>query len=214
MKKFIGLIILIAVVITIAQYLNKVSNTAQEAENASSNSVESALTDEIEDRVAGYEYSITADSTVSYTAQKMFFSKPTEEVEGINEVSGGVDLQDGLLSLYATLDSSFTSNNSGRDKDIEQRLASNIIIELNDFSLDGVDLTQPIELELPLDLTINGVTQTVTFQISGQVGETEIVASGSSEIKLSDFDFEAPSALNIYQVNDLIGLSFEIIAKK
>jgi len=166
-----------------------------------------------DDMMQGEKFSLADDSFVSYTAAKKWFSKPVEDVVGTNKtVEGGFTYTDEKLTgLSVTVDSqTFTTDNGGRDKEIQKILEGSITVSANDINITK----ETFEQTIPLNVTINGTTKTVDFMVKGTVAEKEITAEGTGKISLEAFNVKAPSLLNVYTVDDTLGVSFTMTAKK
>lgn len=61
-------------------------------------------------------------------------------------------------------------------------------------------------------LTIRGVTRPVRFDVTGAWEGGTLRASGSGEIRLTDFGMKPPRALGFLRVKDLVRLEFDIVA--
>lgn len=161
-------------------------------------------------------YSITQDSTAGYIAQKRFFNKPDAEVIGtassING-SGWYDNETGDFYLSADIDlTKLASDSSGRDKDILAFFTpktANIMFGQNDTE-DKIKMGESFSTTLNANLTINGVTKTIPFEIEGTLMKDSFTATGSASVKMSEFNINPPSLLNVYTVDDMIELTFDV----
>ena len=160
---------------------------------------------------------LQSDTSVSYVVQKEWFGKPSETVVGTsNDVSGSVDydangeiLQSVNLSMQTA---SFDSGSGGRDKDVAGMLGEQIQISLAN-SVAGI-APGTVSVTIPLDVTINGQTNTVDFDVTGIVSDTMIDVTGKATANITDFGVKAPSILNVYSVAEEMNLNFELKAKK
>tara|TARA_B100001167_G_C16723017_1_gene282130 strand:- start:262 stop:876 length:615 start_codon:yes stop_codon:yes gene_type:complete len=196
MKTSTILIILIIIGAGFYFYQNNDRTTSQ---------VQNKITDnqEAEEVVNGGEET-SVDGEVSYTAQKVFFSKPTEQVTGTSsDLSGDISYTDGVLNAMVSIDTeSIATDSEGRDKDVVELLGSTIQAEINDVATEF-----PFNKEIMVDITIAGVTNTAPFQITGMLAENEIVLDATGSVNISDFGLDAPGNPNIYSVEDEIILS-------
>lgn len=156
-------------------------------------------------------YAIGSDSSVSYSAQKKWLSKPTEKVVGTNTAVKGqfyYNATTGVLAdLAATVDSqTFDSGSAGRDKEVQGILNGNIVIKTKG-EVSGI-VSGTFGKTIPLEVTINGVSNNVDFVVKGEAGETSFMAEGSAEIDLEDFDIKPFSVLGLYEVDKMLGISF------
>src|SRR5690606_23790429 len=103
--------------------------------NLSEEQVEnSEETEEIEgsDTIQEAKEDNITEAEVSYTAQKVFFERPTQEVTGTtSEVEGWVDYQHNFLSGSADIstDNLATGNNT-RDNDVRDLIGAEIIASI------------------------------------------------------------------------------------
>lgn len=61
---------------------------------------------------------------------------------------------------------------------------------------------EPVSLDATGDLTINGITQSVTFPLQAQLVESTIVVVGSLDVTFADYDVEVPSAPIVVSAED------------
>ncbi len=177
-------------------------------------SSEGENTEEVmEEAIAELDYAVTSGSS-SYSVQKEFFGKPTETIVGTSSgVSGSLNLLDDKLSIDVTVKNDFSSGNGSRDGEVKQWLGGDISVKASELTLnDGFFVSQGTA-SLPLQLTINGITKTVQFSVTGAITDPVITASGSATINMNDFNVTPPSILNVYSVAPETLLSFEVEAK-
>lgn len=113
----------------------------------------------------------------------------------------------GEVSIEADM-TAITTNDSRRDDRVQGALntsenptATFVLTEpiaLDDAALAG----EPMSLDAVGDLTINGVTQSVTFPLQAQLVEETIVVVGSLDITFADYDVEVPSAPIVVSAED------------
>jgi polyisoprenoid-binding protein YceI len=113
--------------------------------------------------------------------------------------------------------SQLTSDDSRRDGAIRTQA-----LETNTFPDASFVLTAPVDLgvvpgagesftvEATGDLTIHGVTRTVTVPINGQLVGDTVVVVGSVEITFADYDIDKPSAGIVLSVDDVGGMEFQL----
>lgn len=167
--------------------------------------------------VEGAVYTIQSESSVSYVAQKEFFSKPTAEIVGVaQDVSGVIvyDEDEGTVAATASIVPTFKSDSDMRDGDMQERFTENITVTVDQTPVDVSRLAEgPVDVTVPVTLSINGVSQQVSLDAQITLAGDTVTVSGSSTINLNDFSFDPPSALNIYTVNEMLGLRFNIVAQ-
>ena len=169
-----------------------------------------------EKKVSSDVYVLSADSSVSYIAQKEWFKKPTQQVVGTNTNVGGtikyITSTKKLSAVTVEIDPQlFSSGSKGRDRDVAKLFKDKIKIK-SSKEISDIDTTKKSHT-IPLDIQINNINKTVMFEVQGTVNENDIVAVGSSSINLQDFGIKAPSVLGLYTVNDKLGIKFNIKAK-
>ncbi|NCS98996.1 YceI family protein [Candidatus Parcubacteria bacterium] len=231
MKKIIIIIIAVVALILLAFQAGLFSFTnqtdqAEEVQNDTNNTPsETASISESFQNENTETYQIVDQSTVSYTAQKEFFSKPTEAVVGTtNDVDGQIYIndQENKISVAAEINpQTLNSGSGGRDNYVSDLFGSNISViteEIDlgsDFNLDLENGSEnQISFSAPISITINGVTNSEIFEISGTVTEGRATFSGSTQTTISSYGITTPSAAGIYTVNDNIEISFDLVAER
>ena len=231
MKKIIIIIIAVVALILLAFQAGLFSFTnqtdqAEEVQNDTNNTPsETASISESFQNENTETYQIVDQSTVSYTAQKEFFSKPTEAVVGTtNDVDGQIYIndQENKISVAAEINpQNLNSGSGGRDNYVSDLFGSNISViteEIDlgsDFNLDLENGSEnQISFSAPISITINGVTNSEIFKISGTVTEGRATFSGSTQTTISSYGITTPSAAGIYTVNDNIEISFDLVAER
>lgn len=66
----------------------------------------------------------------------------------------------------------------------------------------GADTGEPVEVDAVGELTLHGVTQTVTWPLQAQLVDQTIVVVGSLDIDMVDFDITPPSAQRVLSIDD------------
>lgn len=148
-------------------------------------------------------WTVTDGSCAGYRVKEVLFGQDTEgvgrtpDVTGTMEISGTTVQATELTVQMATM----VSDEDRRDNQFRTRIMST-----DEFPTATFALTSPIELgELPEegvqkqveavgDLTIRGVTKSVTFQLTAVRQGANIVVSGSVEIPFDDYSI--PDASN------------------
>lgn len=210
MKKTILALTFIIIIIIVGFALTR--NSASETDNNQEGQINPPAGGE--DRPQGENIQAVTNAQVSYIAQKGWFNRPREEVTGTtNNVSGYIsyDSENSILQeLKIEIDDqTFSTGNNGRDNDVRKMFAGGGNIH--------VTLSQPLELPfgefeatIPLTVEINGVSQTVSFEVTGNVSETSSSASGTADITFEQFDMDAPSTVGIFTVGNELTVEFEI----
>ena len=144
----------------------------------------------------------TSDSTVGYRVKEVLGGVDTEGVGRTNQVNGSLTIQDTtLLSTIFEIDvASITSDSSRRDS----QFAGNIM-DTATFPTANFRLLTPINLgTIPADgqkitatafgeLTLHGVTNQVSFDITATIDNGIIGVLGSIDITFADYGIANPS---------------------
>ena len=151
-------------------------------------------------------WTINADSVVGYRVQEVLGGIDTEGVGRTNKVTGtlALDGDDTALTLTtATFEvdmASVTSDSDRRDGQYRSRIMST-----DEFPTSTFTLTAPIELgAAPAegatveatatgDLTLRGVTRSVTFPLTAKLEGGRIGVLGSIPILFSEYEIPPPS---------------------
>jgi polyisoprenoid-binding protein YceI len=178
------------------------------ADTAADTTVESTVpgeTDAPADSGEGFdgEWSVTADSEFGYRVPEVLAGVETEAVGRGNEIAGsftvaGSEVTDGCFVVQVA---SITSDESMRDGQFNGR-----IMETDTYPTATFVLTEPIVLEaLPEvggdaitatatgELTLHGVTNAVTFDLTVQAGEDIVGVLGEIPVTFADYDISDPS---------------------
>jgi len=90
-----------------------------------------------------------------------------------------------------------------RDSDVQEMLGNTITVALADVPL--------VDGSISADVTINDVTVPVAFDITVSETDGAYSVSGSARINMEeDFNIDAPSVLDLYSVDPVTELSFEV----
>ena len=144
----------------------------------------------------------TSDSTVGYRVNEVLGGVDTEGVGRTNQVNGSLTIQDTtLLSTVFEIDvASITSDSSKRDA----QFAGNIM-DAATYPTANFRLLTPIDLgTIPADgqkimatafgeLTLHGVTNQVSFDVTATIDNGIIGVLGSIDITFADYGIANPS---------------------
>ena len=143
-----------------------------------------------------------ADSELCYRVKESINFVDTEGVGCSNAITGSLVI-DGTVVTSAdfTVDmTTFSSDESRRDGQFNGR-----IMEVSQFPTGTFVLTEPLDFgAIPADgetitvtatgeLTLHGVTNTVTFELSAAFGNGRIGVFGNIPVTFADYDIENPS---------------------
>ena len=149
------------------------------------------------------EWSVTADSEFGYRVPEVLAGVDTEAVGRGNEIAGSFTVSGSEVTdaCFVVQVASITSDESMRDGQFNSR-----IMETDTYPTATFVLTEPIVLEaLPEvggdavtatatgELTLHGVTNAVTFDLTVQAGDDIIGVLGEIPVTFSDYDISDPS---------------------
>ena len=113
------------------------------------------------------------------------------------------------------------------DNEFRNRAVKNRILMTNDFEFvtftptaitglpSSVALNQPFQFQISGDLTVKGVTQSVTFDAEvTPISETELKGLASAVIKYADFGISIPNVPSVTGVDEDVKLEIEFVAVK
>ena len=134
----------------------------------------------------------------------------TEAVGRTGDVSGTMTI-DGTTVTEVSIEidvTTITSNESRREGKIQEAL------ETGEFPTATFELTEPIDLgagadsgetvevDAVGDLTIHGVTKSVTFPLQAKLVDGTVVVVGSLNVTFADYGVEVPTAPVVVSVDD------------
>lgn len=144
----------------------------------------------------------TADSTVGYRVTEVLFGVDTEGVGRTNQVDGSLTIAGTTLATTDfTVDvATIESDDSRRDGQFRGRIMSADEFPTATFTLTApVELgTEPIEgaaveVSASGDLTLRGVTNPVTFDLTARVENSRIGVLGAIPVVFADYGIANPS---------------------
>lgn len=135
-------------------------------------------------------------------------------------VSGSLEFDgEAIVDVRIEADvSALTSDDSRRDGALQRQA-----LESSRYPTATFALTEPIAIEaVPAtgetieatatgDLTLHGVTRTVSIPLQGQLAGEHVVVVGSTVLAFADFDIEQPSAMSVLSVDDEATLELQLI---
>lgn len=131
---------------------------------------------------------------------------------------GGSSLSAGEITVDMT---QLISDSRGRDSQMRtQALETNAFPEASFVITEPVELGsvpqpgEPFQAEITGDLTIHGVTQSVTIPIEGQLADDTVVVVGSTEIAFADYEIDRPRAAIVLSVEDRGIMEFQLFLTK
>lgn len=166
--------------------------------------------------VAAYKYILDKSSNASYIVQKRFFEKEDVEVVGTtSDVVGAAWFDKDSQELYLKAEvglTSLASDSAKRDEDIQPLFSDKVAtVVLNTQGIsNSITEGETFNIPVTVQLTINGVTNDVEFQVEGNLTQEAFSASGEGTVNMSDFGIETPNLLNVFSVDDETVLRFEV----
>lgn len=154
------------------------------------------------DDVAAGTWRITQESELGYRVKEILFGVDTEGVGRTNEIRGSLVI-DGtqVTDAQFTVDvATIESDDGRRDGQFRGRIMST-----DDFPTATFTLTEPIELGTEAvegaavdtsatgDLTLRGVTNPVTFDVSARLENGRIGVLGNIPVVFADYEIGVPS---------------------
>lgn len=147
-------------------------------------------------------WSITDQSRVQYRVQETLFGQGAEATGTADGISGTADISGTTVSgVDVAVDvTTFASDESRRDGQFHGR-----IMETSDFPTATFTLTEPIDLgavpadgeditaEATGDLTMHGVTNSITFELVARLTGATFGVNATIPITFTDFGIDDPS---------------------
>ena len=176
------------------------------------------------------EFSIVAgESQARFTLEEDLRGVRTTVVGSTSEVGGRIMVNlanPGGSSVGTILINARTleTDNSFRNRALRSQILKSaqdehefIVFEpqaLSNFSADSVAVGETISFDVSGDLTVAGVTRSVTFDVAVTL-ESESQISGSASVNLlrADFGLAIPDVPSVANVRDDVDLRFEFVAR-
>jgi polyisoprenoid-binding protein YceI len=164
-------------------------------------------------------WGVTTGSKVGYRVNEVLFGQTSEAVGRTEDVEGSVTVDGTTIAAAAfTVDmTTVASDESRRDGQFRDR-----IMETATYPTAIFELTTPIDLgRIPDegaevtysatgDLTLHGVTKSVTFDLSAQWSGSTVQIAGSIAISFDDYDIANPSFASVVTTEDHGSLEFAL----
>lgn len=148
-------------------------------------------------------WEVTDASELGYRVKEILFGVDAEGVGRTNQITGTLTI-DAATVTSASFEvdvASITSDESRRDNQFRGRIMST-----DEFPTATFTLTRPIELGVEAeegaavsttatgDLTLRGVTNTVTFDVTAELADGRIGVLGNIPVVFADYGIDNPSA--------------------
>lgn len=164
-------------------------------------------------------WNVANDSKVGYRVNEVLFGQTHEAVGRTEDVTGTMTVEGTTITQATfTVDmTTVTSDDSRRDAQFNGR-----IMETSTYPTATFELTEPIELgQIPDqgtevtysatgDLTLHGVTKSVTFDLTGLWSGSTIHIAGSIAITFEDYNISNPSFAGLVSTEDHGTLEFAL----
>ena len=150
-------------------------------------------------------WTVASGSEVGYRVSEVLFGQDTDATGRTSDVTGSIKLTDTTLTA-GEFTADLTTVKSDEDRRDNQFQGN--IMNTAEFPNATFKLTEPVEFGTPADgekitvsatgeLTMHGVTNTVTFDIEARKTGSVIEVTGSIPILFSDYDIANPSRAGI-----------------
>ena len=194
---------------TATEQVADVAATSSDSDQTTATDVSGQWT--VDAETGEFDYASATGSFVGFRIEEVLSSIcSTTAVGRTGDVSGALTI-DGSVLTAASFDvdmTTITTEESRRDDNVQDAL------ETGDFPTATFTLTEPVELGAGAatgdavsvtaagDLTIHGVTQSVSIPIEAQLVGDTIVVVGSIDIVFADYDVAVPESQIVVSVED------------
>jgi polyisoprenoid-binding protein YceI len=174
-------------------------------------------------------WTVASGSEAGYRVREKLARLPAQSdaVGKTNAVVGSMTIESQGEALVATgiqveVDTTMLrSNEARRDRAIRERGLQTDMFPIASFVSAGpvaipanADTGSKVSLDLPGDLTIHGVTRTVSIPIEARFSEGRLEVVGSYKFPMSDFEIQPPSVVNIVTVEPEGTMEFKLVLTK
>lgn len=173
----------------------------------------------VDTSIGEFSYEDSTGTFVGFRVEEELSSIGSTTAVGRTPTVSGTITFDGTTLSAATIEadmSAITTNDGRRDDNVQSAL------ETGEFPTATFVLTEPIDLGDTVntgaattvnatgELTIHGVTTTVTLPLEAQLVDDTIVVVGSLDIDLSTYGVEAPTAPIVVSVSDQATIELQL----
>jgi len=167
-------------------------------------------------------------STASFSIDEVLRGSPNTVIGTTDQVAGQVavdpsDLSTAQFSPIVVNARTFATDSGQRDRLIRGPVILNSasdefeLITFTPTSVEGLTdaaiVGDTYEFQVTGDLTIRGVTQTVTFDVTVEmVDASTISGTATTEVLRSDFEIGIPNVPSVADVTDEVGLTLDFVA--
>jgi polyisoprenoid-binding protein YceI len=143
----------------------------------------------------------------------------TQEIEGAITVDPE-NPQNSTIGVITIDISAFTSDEDRRDQAIRDRWLESATYPIATFEpteITGLPETytegDELSFQVTGDMTVRETTNPVTFDVTAQVMDGELVGTATTDIKMTDFGFDPPDIAGILRAEDDVRLIFDFVAR-
>jgi len=173
----------------------------------------------VDTSIGEFSYEDSTGTFVGFRVEEELSSIGSTTAVGRTPTVTGTITFDGTTLTAATIEadmSAITTNDSRRDDRVQDAL------ETGEFPTATFTLTEPIDLgdvvntgaattvNATGELTVHGVTTTVTLPLEAQLVDDTIVVVGSIDVELSTYGVEAPTAPIVVSVSDRATIELQL----
>ena len=173
----------------------------------------------VDTSIGEFSYEDSTGTFVGFRIEEELSSIGSTTAVGRTPAVTGTITFDGTTLTAATIEadmSAITTNDSRRDGRVQEAL------ETGEFPTATFTLTEPIDLgdavntgaattvQATGELTVHGVTTTVTLPLEAQLVDDTIVVVGSLDVDLSTYGIAAPSAPIVVSVSDQATIELQL----
>jgi polyisoprenoid-binding protein YceI len=171
------------------------------------------------DDVEGVAYEVVPDeSTVQYTVTEQLQGFPSSsDAQGQTSLTSGTVYLDGQESTFTFDASTFTSDQDRRDNYIRSNIfAPDPIVTFVVDDLTGLPATytagEEVTMQVSGTATVVGVSQPLTFDVTGRFDGEELQLLGDTQFMWADFNITPPNTA-IVTVQDEVRIEVLVIAR-
>ncbi len=143
----------------------------------------------------------------------------TQEIEGAITVDPD-NPQNSTIGVITINISAFTSDEDRRDQAIRDRWLESATYPIATFEpteITGLPETytegDELSFQVTGNMTVRETTNPVTFDVTAQVVDGELVGTATTDIKMTNFGFDPPDIAGILRAEDDVRLTFDFVAR-
>jgi polyisoprenoid-binding protein YceI len=165
------------------------------------------------------------DSKAQFTISEVLMGQPNNVVGVTNQVSGQIGVNFSDLSTAQVGEIKIDARTLATDSNQRNRMIQNRILNTSNFEyvtftptqISGLSgsatIGQSLQFQIAGDLTIQGVTQPVTFDVTAQaVSNSQISGTATATLQRSDFNLQIPSVPQVANVGAQVTLEIDFVA--